>query len=198
MVIRIRQTQLWEDGCMGPIIGIDVSKGESEGFILLERNKLYGKSFRFRHTYEEMNKLVSKLHEIEELTGLRPAVVLESTGHYHLGIVAVLQKKGFDVITLNPLIPQRARKSKLRKIKTDAEDVRHLAELYYKEELKADPPRPIEQDELRFLSRQHEMISYTYVQAQLNFQSILDQVFPLYTTIFGQLFSMTSLEVLRR
>lgn len=33
----------------------------------------------------------------------KPAVVLESTGHYHRGLVAVLQKKGYEVITLNPL-----------------------------------------------------------------------------------------------
>lgn len=175
-----------------------MSKGESEGFILLERNKPYGKSFHFQHTHEKMNILLLKLQQVEELTNLRPVVVLESTGHYHLGIVAVLQKKGYEVITLNPLIPQRARKSKLRKVKTDAEDAKHLAELFYKEELQAAPPRPVEQDELRFLSRQHEMISHTYVQAQLNFQSILDQLFPLYSTIFGQLFSKTALEVLRK
>ncbi|WP_246096620.1 hypothetical protein [Paenibacillus sinopodophylli] len=45
---------------MRPVIGIDVSKGESEGFILLERNKPYGKSFRFQHTHEEMNILLLK------------------------------------------------------------------------------------------------------------------------------------------
>ncbi|WP_338552298.1 IS110 family transposase [Paenibacillus sp. KS-LC4] len=183
---------------MRPVIGIDVSKGESEGFILLERNKPYGKPFRFQHTHEEMNILLLKLQEVETLVGLRPVVVLESTGHYHLGIVAVLQKKGYEVITLNPLIPQRARKSKLRKVKTDAEDAKHLAELFYKEELQAAPSRPLEQDELRFLCRQHEMISHTYVQAQLNFQAILDQLFPLYSNIFGQLFSKTALEVLRK
>lgn len=183
---------------MRPVIGIDVSKGESEGFIFLERNKPFGKSFRFQHTNEGIIQLCMRLQQTEELTALRPAVVLESTGHYHLGIAAMLQKKGYEVIILNPLIPQRVRKSKLRKVKTDAEDARHLAELYYKEELEESPPRPMEQDELRFLSRQHEMISHSYVQAQLNFQSILDQLFPLYSTIFGQLFSRTSLEVLRK
>jgi transposase len=195
MVSGVRQIS-YLGGCMRPVIGIDVSKGESEGFILLERGKPYGKCFRFRHTHDEMNTLLIKLQEVEELTGLRPVVVLESTGHYHLGIVAVLQKKGYEVITLNPLIPQRARKSKLRKVKTDAEDAKHLAELFYKEELQTAPPRPVEQDELRFLSRQHEMISHTYVQAQLNFQSILDQLFPLYSTIFGQLFYPTPEHVL--
>ncbi|MDI4649090.1 IS110 family transposase [Cohnella hashimotonis] len=116
-----------------------------------------------------------------------------------MGLVALLQKHGYEVIALNPLIPQRARKSKLRKVKTDTEDAKHLAELYYKDELQPGPAkRSMELDELRFLSRQHQMINHSYVQAQLNFQSILDQLFPLYTNIFGQLFSATALEVLRK
>ncbi|MFC3341602.1 IS110 family transposase [Paenibacillus abyssi] len=183
---------------MKPVIGIDVSKGESEGYILLERNKPYEKAFRFLHTHEEITRLILKLEKVEELTGAKPAVVLESTGHYHLGLVSTLQKHGYEVIVLNPLIPQRARKSKLRKVKTDSEDAKHLAELYYRDELKPGlTKRSMEQEELRFLSRQHQMINHAYVQAQLNFQSILDQVFPLYTDIFGPLFSVTALEVLR-
>jgi transposase len=138
MVSGIRQKSHLR-GYMRPVIGVDVSKGESEGSIFLA----YGKSFRFQHTYEEINKLLAKLQEVKELTGLKPAVVLESTGHYHRGLVTVLQKKGYEVITLNPLIPQWAHKFKLRKVKTDAEDAKHLAELYYKEQLKARPPRPI-------------------------------------------------------
>lgn len=124
--------------------------------------------------------------------------VLESTGHYLLGLVTVFQENGYEVIILNPLISQRARKSKLRKVKTDAENAKHLAELYYKEELESNLLRQNEQSELRFLSRQHEMISNSYVQAKLNFQSILDQLFPLFMNIFGQLFSHTALEVLRK
>ncbi|PYI49941.1 IS110 family transposase [Paenibacillus flagellatus] len=183
---------------MKPVIGIDVSKCESEGYIFLERNKPYEKAFRFLHTHEEITKLNMKLEKVEELAGAKPAVVLESTGHYHLGLVGALQKHGYEVIVLNPLISQRARKSKLRKVKTDSEDAKQLAELYYRDELKAGlTKRSMEQEELRFLSRQHQMINHAYVQAQLHFQSILDQVFPLYTDIFGQLFSVTALEVLK-
>lgn len=52
-----------------------------------------------------MKKLLLKLQEVKESTNLRLVVVLESTGHYHLGIVAILKKIGFEIITLNPLIP---------------------------------------------------------------------------------------------
>lgn len=62
---------------MRPVIGIDVSK-ESQGFILLEKNKPYGNSFRFQHTHSEMSKLFMKLDEIGKLTGLRPVVQTSS------------------------------------------------------------------------------------------------------------------------
>jgi hypothetical protein len=37
---------------MNPVIGIDVSKGNSQGQAFLYRNHPYQKSFRFEHTEE--------------------------------------------------------------------------------------------------------------------------------------------------
>lgn len=56
MVSGIRP-YLFEEGIMKPVVGIDVSKGESEGFIFLERNKSLGKSFRFLHTNDCQQQL---------------------------------------------------------------------------------------------------------------------------------------------
>jgi transposase len=46
-----------KEGNMNPVVGIDVSKGESEGFIYLGRNKPWGKSFRFQHNYGGIENL---------------------------------------------------------------------------------------------------------------------------------------------
>ncbi len=88
---------------MKPVIGIDVSKGESEGDILLERNKPYEKAFRFQHTHDDISRLIVKLEEVEELVGVKPAVVLESTGHSHLGLVNRLVGE-FTQFILQPLL----------------------------------------------------------------------------------------------
>ena len=52
---------------------------------------------------------------------------------------------------------------KLGKVKTDMEDAKLLAELYYKDQLKPGPAkRSKELEELRLLSRQHQMINHSY------------------------------------
>lgn len=46
---------------------------------------------------------------------------------------------------------------------------------------------------LRNLSRQHDSLTRNYVQLKLQFQTILDQVFPEYKGVFGDLYSQVSL-----
>jgi transposase len=92
-------------------------------------------------------------------------------------------------IIVNPLISYRAKSSSLRKVKTDAIDAYHLCELYYKEELKPYKKRGIQLLNLRNLTRQQESITGISAQTKLQFQSILDQVFPEYRGVFGDLYS---------
>ncbi|MDQ0914861.1 hypothetical protein QFZ78_001121 [Paenibacillus sp. V4I5] len=49
---------------------------------------------------------------------------------------------------------------------------------------------------LRYLTRQHESLTGMYVQAKLQFQAILDQVFPEYHGVFSDLYSKVSLRFL--
>ncbi|MCM3170578.1 IS110 family transposase, partial [Peribacillus frigoritolerans] len=84
------------------------------------------------------------------------------------------------LIIVNPLISFRAKSSSLRKVKTDLIDARHLCELYYKEDLEPYKKRGIQLLNLRNLSRQHSNITGIYVQTKLQFQAVLDQVFPEY------------------
>jgi transposase len=99
-------------------------------------------------------------------------------------------------IVINPLISYQAKKSSLRKVKTDEMDAYRLGELYYKEELEPYRRRGIQLLNLRHLTRQHETITGLYVQAKLQFQAILDQVFPEYRGVFGDLYSKVSLNIL--
>ena len=78
-------------------------------------------------------------------------------------------------------------------MKTDIIDAHHLCELYYKEELEPYKKRGIQLLDLRNLTRQHENLTNIYVQTKLQFQAILDQVFPEYRGVFGDLYSAVSL-----
>ncbi|KJB85633.1 hypothetical protein AZ66_23440 [Paenibacillus sp. E194] len=51
--------------------------------------------------------------------------------------------------------------------------------------------------ELQHATRQHEFVTSLYVQAKLNTRALLDQVIPAYEGVFSDLYSATSLQVLR-
>ena len=178
---------------MNPVVGLDVAKGESQVQAFLDKKKPYKRSFKVAHTIEGLGSLLEFIREIEDITGIRPPVVLESTGHYHTPVVQYFEERGYLLIIVNPLISYRAKSSSLRKVKTDIIDARHLCELYYKEDLEPYKKRGIQLLNLRNLSRQHANITGIYVQTKLQFQAVLDQVFPEYRGVFGDLYSVVSL-----
>jgi transposase len=178
---------------MNPVIGLDVAKGESQVQAFLDKKKPYKKSFKIAHSLEGLASLLDFIKELEDVSGGRPPIVLESTGHYHTPIVQYFEDRGYLLIIVNPLISYRAKSSSLRKVKTDVIDARHLCELYYKEDLEPDKRRGIQLLNLRNLTRQHENITGMFVQTKLQFQAVLDQVFPEFYGVFGDLYSDVSL-----
>ncbi|MDR4886267.1 IS110 family transposase [Fredinandcohnia sp. QZ13] len=178
---------------MNPVVGLDVAKGESQVQAFLDKKKPYKNSFKITHTLEGLVSLYEFLREIENVTGVRPPIVLESTGHYHAPVVQYLEERDYLLIIVNPLISYRAKSSSLRKVKTDIIDANHLCELYYKEDLEPYKKRGIQLLNLRNLTRQHENLTGIFVQTKLQFQAVLDQVFPEYRGVFGDLYSVVSL-----
>ncbi len=91
------------------------------------------------------------------------------------------------------MISYKARASSLRKVKTDVVDAYLLCELFYKEELEPYKKRGVQLLNLRNLTRQHENITGVMIQTKLQFQAVLEQVFPEYKGVFGDLYSVVSL-----
>ena len=178
---------------MNPVVGLDVAKGESQVQAFLDKKNPYKKSFKITHTLEGLDNLHQFLKEIENLTGIRPPVVLESTGHYHIPVVQYFEQRDYLLIIVSPPISYRVKSSSLRKVKTDIIDANHLCELYYKEDLEPYKRRGIKLLNLRNLTRQHENVTGIYVQTKLQFQAVLEQVFPEYRGVFGDLYSVVSL-----
>ncbi len=103
---------------MNPVIGLDVSNGESQVQAFLDKGKPYRKSFSIEHDLEGLAKLLVFLQEVEKAAGgHQPSVVLESTGHYHLPVIQFLDEQKYIYIIVNPLISHRAKSSSLRKVK---------------------------------------------------------------------------------
>ncbi len=166
---------------MNPVVGLDVSKGESQLQAFLDK----GKSFSIKHDLNGLGK--------DAANGNPPSVVLESTGHYHTPVIQFLEEQQYVYIIVNPLISHRAKSSSLRKVKTDAVDAYHLCELFYKEELEPYKKRGIQLLNLRNLTRQQESIAEISAKTKLQLHSLMDQVFPEYRGVFGSLYSKVSL-----
>lgn len=181
---------------MEPVVGLDVAKGFSVVQAFIKRDEPYGKSLRISHEKDGLEKLGEMLAELETQTGLSPVVVLEATGHYHRGLVAYLERGGWTYFIVNPLQAKRAKGTQLRKVKTDTADAWHLAEMYYRRDVTPHRTQEESYTELQHVTRQHEFVTGMFVQAKLNMRALLDQVFPEYENVFGNLFSETSLRVL--
>ncbi|KEF38776.1 transposase [Schinkia azotoformans MEV2011] len=182
---------------MNPVVGLDISKGESQVQAFVDKGKPFRKSFKVSHTLEGLGLLVEFLDQVQKETGQKPPVILEATGHYQTPVVQYLDERGYLLIIINPLISYKAKSSSLRKVKTDAVDAYLLCELYYKEELEPYKKRGIQLLNLRNLTRQHENITGVMIQTKLQFQAVLDQVFPEYRGVFGDLYSVVSLLILQ-
>ncbi|SFM43913.1 Transposase, partial [Paenibacillus sp. 1_12] len=165
---------------MNPVIGLDVSKGESHAKAFADRGTPHGKIFRFKHDLDGLASFLRYAQNLESFTGKRATVVLEATGHYHSPVVQFLDEHQFLHIVINPLLSHQAKKANLRKVKTDTADAYQLGEMFYKEELEPYKKRGQYLMNLRYLTRQHESLTNMYVQAKLQFQAVLDQVFPEY------------------
>jgi transposase len=113
------------------------------------------------------------LHEvidgIEEIAGVRPVFIFESTGHYHTPVSQFLNEHGYEYFLVNPLVVHQAKKTSLRKVRTDAQDAYHLCEMYYKEEFEIRKKRGTQLLNLRNLTRQHEAITGLCIQTKLQF-----------------------------
>jgi len=179
---------------MNPVVGLDVAKGETEVQVFLDKGKPQGRHFSIVHTTDGFAKFHEVLEGVEALAGVKPTVILESTGHYHVSVVRFLDEHGYVYIVVNPLISHQAKKSSLRKVKTDAIDAYRLCELFYKEEFEPLRKRGMHLLDLRSLTRQRDAVTSLFIQTKLQFHAVLDLVFPEYRGIFGDLFSQVSLK----
>ncbi|KTD83838.1 hypothetical protein UQ64_27065 [Paenibacillus etheri] len=181
---------------MEPVVGVDVAKGCSVVQAFLKRNEPWRRATSILHETNGYELLGEILTELQTQTAHSPVVVMEATGHYHRGLVAYLERSGWNYFIVNPLQAKRAKNTQLRKVKTDAADAWHLAEMYYRGDVH--PHRTWEEGytELQHVTRQHEFVTGMFVQAKLNMRALLDQVFPGYEKVFHNLFSVTSLRVL--
>lgn len=181
---------------MDPVIGLDVAKGESQVQAFLKRKQTYKESFKFTHDLQGLHTFYLFYQEVEQVADQPPAIIFESTGHYHDPVLHFLENHDIAYYLINPVVSFEARKTSLRKVKTDKADAYHLGELYYKEDLEVYQRKTEKALDLRLLTRQHSALTDSYVDIKLQFQAALDQNFPEYQKVFSDLYGKLSLNTL--
>lgn len=182
---------------MTPVVGVDVSKSFSVAFSYLKRNEPLGSALTFQHTNEGFTEFINLLKKTEIAANQKPSIILEPTGHYHLGIMDLLQKNNYNVVLINPLVSKYERYSTLRREKTDIIDAQKLGDIYYKLELQ---PVSYQTDELfriRFSTRTLSMISKNISLLKTRTGGILDIIFPYYKDAFYDIYCKYSIEFLK-
>lgn len=175
--------------------GIDIAKKvhwmcvtDGEGRLIMEPRS-YG------NDSEGLSRMVADL----DLCGGDVAVGMESTGCYWRSCYKVLAEGGYPVSVINPVKTCAERKQgNLGRAKTDRVDCLVVADTLRKQGIAPTPSPDADAAQLRDLCRFRRTISESLSRAKIQATSLLDQVWPEYPRLFGNLFCGASLAVLRR
>ncbi len=89
---------------MDPVIGLDVSKGESQVQAFLARNQPFGKTFKFKHDINGLHDFYVFYKELKLNAEADPVVIFESTGHYHEPVLQYLEERRITYYLVNPVV----------------------------------------------------------------------------------------------
>ena len=183
----------------GPIVSVDVSKGESHYQGFKELNVRYSNVKKFKHDKQGLNELLKLVKEMEEKLGEEVCVVYEATGVYHRVLKKFLEDNNIKQFIINPLLSAKTRKNdSLRSPKTDKLDPKSIAKTYYTHNLFSSSKKQTVYHELRELSRYYEDVLVHIRKDKVAFRAQLDIVFPGYDRLFEDLYGPVSLVVIEK
>ncbi|ERN51125.1 IS110 family transposase, partial [Alkalihalophilus marmarensis] len=171
-------------------------KNQIQTFI--NKKKPYHKNFKISHINKKLKSLIQFIKNLTTKTKKKPPIILKTTKHYQTPIIHYLKKQNYLLIIINPLISYKTKNSNLQKIKTNTTNTYLLYKLYYKKKLKPYKKHNIQLLNLHNLTKQHKNITNTLIQTKLQFQTILNQIFPKFKKIFKNLYSIISLLTLKK
>jgi len=109
-------------------VGIDVSKDKLDVCVTYANNAISPDYLTIRNIESDIIKFA------QSIIGYQGKIIMESTGRHHLPCAVGLSENSLDVRIVNPLMTQKYIKSSIRKVKTDKQDSRVLAQVAVQEE----------------------------------------------------------------
>lgn len=157
-------------------IGIDISKNKSTVSAINDTGEIIMKPQEFKHSENELNKLIQWIKDQEDTV----FVVMESTGHYHYQVLKNLYEEGIYVSVVNAYLMKKYGDIEIRKAKTDKKDAIRIAKYAIEKRfsLKKYEGEDEKYNDLKFLSRQYNQIVSIRVNANIQFNNLLDEIMP--------------------
>ncbi len=180
-------------------VGIDVSKDDFKAAVKDTRNKTIMPARTYTQNRPGMDAFQKDVDELREEYDCDVIYGMESTGIYHLPLYQYLLDAGEDVKLFNGLEMKRFKEGKIRKTETDKIDAENIAEALILEwdshqDIKNDEPMLIR---IRELERLHDRLTKKSSKCKSQAIRVMDILCRGYTDLFNDIFSTSSIEIIR-
>jgi transposase len=176
-------------------VGIDIAKHSHEVCVIVLSGKVIVKPFSFQNSINGFNKFIDILDSVSSNLS-EFEIGMEATGHYWINLYCKLIEHNYNVHVINPVQSDALRNLYIRKTKNDSKDSFIIADLIrfgrYSETALSNP----ELLTLKELSRQRFYLIDCISDAKRKVISLLDKIFPEYSSLFTDTFGTTSLQLL--
>lgn len=179
-----------------PVVGIDVSADFSYAAILAPNGDVYKKAFKIKHDVNGFDHLVNEIKKVEKEFNMKTAIFMESTGVYHLSLFHYLNKKFDNTFVINPLITKCNKNVDIRKVKNDKKDALSIANIGKFQNIKLSKSNGLDIFLLKNLVREYYKLTDECSTFKKKLSTDLRVIFPNYNTVFSDISSNTSLEIL--
>lgn len=178
-------------------IGVDIAKKNHEASIIDSNGKLVSESFSFSNSIKGLEKL-QKFISSFSIDSNNCIIGMEATGHYWLSLYSFLIDLGFSCVVINPIQSDAFRKMYIRQTKNDSVDSFVIAQILRFGEFSVSHFSDEDTFALRNLSRFRFALVDEASDWKRKLVAILDQVFPEYSSLFSNIYGVTSKELLSK
>ena len=179
-------------------VGIDVSKDDFKAAIKDTKNKTVMPARTYKQNRPGMDAFQKEVDKLSEEYDCDVIYGMESTGIYHLPLYQYLLDAGKDVKLFNGLEMKRFKEGKIRKTETDKIDAGNIAEALI---LEWDSHQDINDEpmliRIRELERLHDRLTKKSSKCKSQAIRVMDILCRGYTDLFNDIFSTSSIEIIR-
>lgn len=176
-------------------VGIDVSKHFHVAYVIDENENIIS-SITFENNVDGYNKFISVLENINK--DFRFSAALEATGIYFENLFLFLKEKLDKLILINPFISNKFREfNNMNKTKNDKIDALNIAKLIKNNNIISSNVSDEFIAEMKYLNRFKLEKQKLLKNYKKELSELLCVVFPEYEKVFKNIFSKTSLTLLK-